>query len=402
MKLSDFGKDFLLLALRLDKHSKGYVDFYFGPNKLRKIAENEDKVSPKQLLNDCKILQKSLFTQGYDKHRERYLEKCLTALRTSVEILNGIKFSIEDQFFNFYDVPLQIVDETKLDELIEVVKEAYGVSENLDKCMNELRKQRTIPGPKVLRLFKKALKIVEMRTKEMLVDLLPPEEKISLNLVNNSVTEKVKWAYYNWYNGNFRSQIDINPNYNMYWTSFLSSAAHEGYPGHHTEFSVKEQVLFKDLNQFEHSILLLKSPKLIISEGIAEMAANLLFSYRDQAEIGLREFCPDTSKEESLDLLILQKEIKGKIHLFSYNLAYHALVDKWSEKRLVQYANSYGIFSHQNIKNQLNMIYDLVHSTTIFSYNLGSNLIINKYGEFPSIKNFKNLLSNSILPSDLV
>lgn len=402
MKLSGFGKDFLLLALRLDKHSKGYVDFYFGPIKLRKITENEEKVSPKKLLTDCKILQNSLFTQGYDKHRERYLEKNLTALRTSVEILNGIKYSVKDQFFNFYDVPLQIVDETKLDELVEVVKEAYGVSENLDKRLNELRKQRTIPGPKVLKLFKKALKIVEMRTKETFIDLLPPGEKIALNLLKNSDTEKVKWAYYNWYKGNFRSQIDINPNYNMYWTSFLSSAAHEGYPGHHTEFCVKEQVLYKDLNQFEHSILLLKSPKLIISEGIAEIATNLLFSYRDQAEIGLREFCPDTSKEDSIDLLTLQNEIKGKIHLFSSNLAYHALIDKWSEKSLVQYANNYGIFSHQNIKNQLNMISDLVHSTTIFSYNLGRNLIINKYGKFPSIKNFKNLLSNSILPSDLV
>ncbi|GAH43066.1 unnamed protein product, partial [marine sediment metagenome] len=31
MKLSEFGIKFLRLALRIDKHIKGYVDFYIGP-----------------------------------------------------------------------------------------------------------------------------------------------------------------------------------------------------------------------------------------------------------------------------------------------------------------------------------------------------------------------------------
>jgi len=402
MKLSEFGRDFLLLALRIGKHKIGYVDFYIGPKKLHKVVDNEEITSPKKLLTDCSTLQEKLLIQGYHKARERYIEKMLKAIRTSVEILNGIDISVKDQFLGYYDIPLQLVDETKLDETIEVFKKAYGVSETLEKRMNDLRERRTVPGAKVMRLFKNALKIVEMRTKEMFLDLLPKEEKIVINLVKNNNIDQVKWAYYEWYLGNFRSQIDINPKYNMYWTAFLSSAAHEGYPGHHTEFCVKERFLYKDLNQFEHSILLLNSPKLIISEGIAGLAANVLFSYRDQAEIGLREFCPNTLKEDSLDVLVLQNEIKGKIHIFSYNLAYHALVDKWSEKKLIQYARNFGIFSQQTIKNQLKIISDLVHSTTLFSYNLGSNLIINKYGIFPSVENFRNLLTNPILPSDLV
>jgi len=41
VKLSKFGEDFLLLVLRIDKHIKGYVDFYFGLEKLRQIVDNE-------------------------------------------------------------------------------------------------------------------------------------------------------------------------------------------------------------------------------------------------------------------------------------------------------------------------------------------------------------------------
>lgn len=402
MELSNYGRDFLLLALRIGKHKTGYVDFYIGPNKLHQVVDNEVLTSPKKLLEDCKILQKNLFFQGYSKTREKYLEKYITAIRTSVEILDGINISVTDQFTNFYDVPLQLVDESELEENVELIKEAYGVSGNLEKHMNDLRKQRTIQGSQVLKLFKKALKIVEVRTKEIFDEMLPSEERIEINLVKNNSIENIKWAYYNWYKGNYCSQIDINPNYNMFWTSVLSAASHEGYPGHHTEFCVKEKVLYKDLNQFEHSLLLLNSPKLVISEGIAETAINILFSYRDQAEIGLREFCPNTAIEDSIDLLALQNEIKGKWHLFSYNLAFHALIDEWSEKKLIQYAKNFGLFSDQTIKNQLKMISDPVHSTTIFSYNLGSNLIINKYSQFPSVTNFKDLLTKPILPSELV
>ena len=116
MKLSDFGRRFLSLAHRIDKHNKGYVDFYIGPKKIRKSVDNEVITSPNKLLIDCKALQKDLFKQGYDKKRERYLEKMLVSMRTSIEILNGIEIPIKEQFLRLYDVVLQPVNESELDD----------------------------------------------------------------------------------------------------------------------------------------------------------------------------------------------------------------------------------------------------------------------------------------------
>ena len=401
MKLSEYGRRFLRLPLRLDKHNKGYVDFYIGPKKLRKLVDNEVITSPNKLLTDCKALQKDLFKQGYDKKRERYLEKMLTAMRTSIAILNGVKIPFKEQFLRLYDVALQPANESELDNLKEEFNAAYGGPGSLEKRMNDLRVQRTIPEDKVFELFKKALNITRERTKEVFVDLLPESERINIELVKNNNNNKIKWTYYNRYLGNFRSRIEVNPNYNMYWTLFFSAATHEGYPGHHTEFIVKEQRLYRELNQFEHSILLLNSPNLIISEGIAEIAANMLFSYRDQAEISLREFCQDLSKESSIETLIAQGKVKGKLSLFWYNFTYHALIDGWSEEKLIRYATSFEIFSQENIKNRINFSFNPVHSTTAFSYYIGSKLIINKHGGFPSVKDFRDLLINPILPSDL-
>jgi len=401
MNLSDFGRKFLCLAHRIDKHNKGYVDFYIGPKEIRKIVDNEAITSPSKLLTDCRVLQKDLFKQGYDKNRERYLEKMLTAMRTSIEIINGAEIPFKEQFLRLYDVALQPVNESELDNLKEEFNAAYGGLGSLEKRMNDLRVRRTVPEGKVFELFKKALNITRERTKELFIDLLPENEHINIELVKNNNSNEAKWAYYNWYMGNFRSRIQVNPNYNMYWTAFLSAAAHEGYPGHHTEFVVKEQKLFRELNQFEHSILLLNSPKLIISEGIANTAVNMLCDYREQADINLRDFCPDSSKEDSLEIIMAQNRVKGKMSLYLHNLAYCALIDGWSEERLIKYATSFEIFSQENIKNRIKLIFNPVHSTTAFSYNIGSKLIINKYGEFPSAKNFRNLLINPILPSDL-
>ena len=329
MKLSDFGIKFLRLALRIDKHIKGYVDFYIGSKKLRKIVDNEVLTSPNKLLTDCKALQKILFKQGYDKKREKYLEKLLRAMETSVEILNGIEISIKEQFIRLYDVVLQPVKESELDNLKEEFNAAYGGPGSLEKRMNDLRVRRTVPEGKVFELFKKVLNITRERTKELYVNLLPQKERIVLELVKNN--DEVKWSYYNWYLGNFCSRIEVNPNYNMYWTAFLSAAAHEGYPGHHTEFTIKERVLYRELNQFEHSILLLHSPKLIISEGIAELAVKVLFSNREAVEISFRELCPDSSNEVSLEKMIAQNKLKGKITLFWYTSQFFRSLNKFCQ-----------------------------------------------------------------------
>jgi hypothetical protein len=48
-KISKFGEDFLLLALRINKHIEGYVDFYYGSEKLRQTVDCESLTAPNTL-----------------------------------------------------------------------------------------------------------------------------------------------------------------------------------------------------------------------------------------------------------------------------------------------------------------------------------------------------------------
>ena len=56
--------------------------------------------------------------------------------------------------------------------------------------------------------------------------------------------------------------------------------AHEVYPGHHTEHSVKEQLLLRDQGLLEESIQLVPIPASLVSEGIAETGPDLVVARR--------------------------------------------------------------------------------------------------------------------------
>ena len=398
--ITKFGEEFLLLALRIDKHIPRYVDFYFGPEKLRQMVNNESITSPNKLLIDCKALIKQLGAQGYDKKRERYLEKMLTAMKASIELLIGVEMSIKDQFLKLYDVDLKPANESELDNLKEEYNEAYSGPGSLESRMSKLRITRKVPESNIYDFFKKALEIVKKKTEEFFADILPEDEYIKIVLADNN-NKQIKWACYEWYLGDYTSRLEINPNFTMYWTVFLLFASHEGYPGHHTEFSIKEQKLYHELGQFEQSILILHSPKLIISEGIANTAISILFSSQEVVEISLREFCPDASKEYSIEDLVLQDKVKRKIPLFWYNFAYHALVDKYSYDKLMMYGKNVEMFGEESLRNEIKRLSNPTYSKNAFMYNLGIEAIEQKYGKSPTAKDFRNLLINPILPSEL-
>ena len=181
-------------------------------------------------------------------------------MKTSIEILKGSKITVKDQISRFYDVTLQPINDSKLYALKEEFHDAYGRSGSLEERMKELRIRRKVVKSDVFDLFKNALKIVKNRTYELAPYFLPKDETIIIDLVGKKKENEIKWSYYNWYLGNYTSRIEVNPSYDIYWSSLLSAAAHEGYPGHHTEFFLKEKYLFHELTQFEHSILFLNRP----------------------------------------------------------------------------------------------------------------------------------------------
>jgi len=397
METSGLGSDYLELGLRMGKHQKGYVDYYYGPPEIKERVDQESKIKPEQLLKDCSSLKKRVFDQGFDDKREKYLEKMLSAMEVTIERdFLGVKRPVEEDFKLQADLELRPVKESKLDDLRAQIDEAYEGAGTLSERMARMRKKRTVPESEVLKAFRKGLGITEKRTREVFPDMLPKEESIDLK-----ADLSFQWACYEVYKGNFKSLVKVNTMYCMYWTSFLRFGAHEGYPGHHTAFAVAEDKLYRKENRFEHAILFYNTPYMIICEGIADIGLNALFSYSEQEEIALKEFCPDPKNGPPVEELIRQNIVRKNISMINFNAAYHKLVDNWSDEEAFKYLGSFEVYGDEVINNMIRKINEPVFKMVGFAQHLGRNLITNKFGEHPSPKDFRYLLENPVLPSEL-
>lgn len=394
MTIGNFGKDYLLLGLRMNKIIDGYVDAYFGPEEFKNTVDFEEPHSLNSLLKSCNELQNSLKDQNFIISRKKFLEKMLEAIRSSLEIKMGNNLPYLEQVKKLYDIQPELIDDSIFLSGVEELNSLYEGPGNLLERIIRSRKKKELSQDKIKEPFSQAFELLRKRTKELFPELLTPQEEIEIKIVKDQ-----PWSAYNWYLGGQKSRIDINTDLPVIWTNILPLAAHEGYPGHHMHNAIKEKN-WQDKNWFEHCILLIPTPEAVIAEGIANTGLDVIFSSKEIVQLALEHLSP-TPNEEDLDLLIAQNKAWKKFSGFSGNLAIHAHEDGWSDEQLIKYGLEFGFYPENHIKQQLKFIRDPLWATYIFTYFIGETMIKKKFGENPSPSDFKMLLTNPILPSDI-
>jgi len=395
MSSFDFGKEYLLLGLRMGKLIDGFVDAYYGPPELKELVESEQPLSPEKLLESCKKLQNQLINQGFIEERFKFLEKTLEAIEVSLNINLGEDLPFLEKVNKLYDIKPKLIDDSIFYRLAEKLDSVYRGSGTLLERFNAFEKKHEIPIEKLNKTVDHAFKVVGGKTYDVLPDLLPEGEEVSSEFVKDK-----PWAAYNWYLGDFKSKIEINIDVPVDCVTLLSLITHEAYPGHHTEHVIKEKLLYLEQKRFEHGILLIPIPETVISEGIGNTAADVLFSDKEKGQLIINDFCHKPSSED-LDVLIYRYQIKSKASMLYSNLAILAHEDGWSDDELVKYSLDFGFITEKKVRQALKFMRHPLWSTYIFNYSIGEALIKEKFGKQPSPEDFKLLLTHPILPSDL-
>jgi hypothetical protein len=389
MSLNKFGTDYLLLGLRVGKLIDGFVDAYYGPSELRDLVENEEPESPISLLKNCKNLQNQVNEQGFAKERTEYMKKTLEAIETSLNIVSGRDYSFLEKVSKIYDIKPELVDDSEFYKLKEELSSIFEGSEDLSDRIINFKNKHNLPFNTLKPTFEKVSKVIRERTYKLLPDLMPEGESISIEIVKDK-----PWGAYNWYQGNFKSRIDINTDIPLDCISILSFITHEAY-------AVKEKYLYIEQNRFEHSILMIFTPEAVVTEGIGNTAIDVLFTDHEKGQFILDHICHKSS-EANLDLIITYCQIQGELLKLLNNLAIHAHQDGWSDDKLVKYAFDFNLAPENLIRQRLQIIRHPLWSTYVFNYTHGERLIKQKFGQNPSPEDFKKLLINPYLPSDLM
>jgi len=276
--MSDVVERYLVLGLRLGRHVEGLVDAYYGPPQLKARVDTEPLAELSALAGDAEVLL---------AESEGWLHDQLRGLRTYAGVLAGEGLSYADEVEGCYGIrPRRVPEETfsaahdRLDALIP------GDGALVDRY-ESWRAARTVAPDRVLDAL--AVVVAELRKRSRAFAGLPGGEEVELEAVRDQ-----PWLAFNYYQGGFRSRVVVNLDRSIGAGELVHVAAHETYPGHHAEHAWKERRLVEERGMFEESILLVPTPQSLVSEGIAEVGAELILDADTQAALaGILAYDPE-------------------------------------------------------------------------------------------------------------
>src|SRR5262249_15271513 len=143
-------------------------------------------------------------------------------------------------------------------------------SGSLAERYEAFRQQFVIPSDRLSAVFDRA--IAEGRRRTLQYVRLPADEHFTVDYVNDK-----PWSGYNWYQGRYRSLLQVDTDLPIYRDRSVDLACHEGYPGHHVYNVLLQQHLVKERGWIEFTVYPLFSPQSLIAEGTANFGIDVAF-----------------------------------------------------------------------------------------------------------------------------
>ena len=273
-------KDYALLALRIDRVMRKvtdlpYVDGYYGPPAWKAQVESEPEMGAGDLVRATMALADALPAQNFEQQRAVCLEKQVVAIETVCRRLSGETFSLQEEVRRCFDVQATWIPDARFEEALEIYRATLPGKGTLARRLHEWRQGQYLLSPdqsdQFLAVTQRILTEIRRRTRQ-LIDL-PEGEAVEIHTVSDK-----PFGAATFYQGNYHTLIEINTDSPLSIPTLVDTLCHEGYPGHHTEFILKEHFLYRQQGHTEQSVPIVVSPPCLISEGIATWAWEMIFA----------------------------------------------------------------------------------------------------------------------------
>lgn len=394
-------RDYVLLQFRMDKAIRKFteyrfVDYYYGPPEWKAQVEAEGETPAAELVLAAMALAAALPMQGFEAHRVTYLEKQVLALETVCRKLNREKFTLEDEVQRCFDIRPVWIPETQFEQAHALLDEILPGEGSLNDRRQRLRNRYELAREKsglLIGFMRRAMD--EARRRTLAFVSLPQGEEVELQTVSDQA-----FGGENWYLGNYRSRVELNTDLPTHMGWLLDLVCHEGYPGHHTEFVLKEQHLYRGQGYMEQAISPIISPQSVISEGIATSAFDMIFT-PDEAEQWAAEHLYSEAgiKPASGDLVKLSKA-RELLEAVDGNAAF-MLNEGHPDEEVKRYLMKYKMLPDEHAQKALEFLKSPFREAYVFTYYYGKQLM-RPWLQGPNRQTaFQRFLTEQICPSDL-
>ena len=258
----DVAESYVKLVLAVGKHDADYVDAYYGPNEWKREADSASLPLPEIEQGAHELVAEVGNTSTLDPRRKAYLLGQIRALVARVRMLRGTRFSFDEEARALYDVTPPVNTEQHFQEIVSRLDGTLPGRGAVPERYVSYRNQFVIPPARIDAVFQAAIAAGQERTARHIP--LPPNESFVVEYVMDK-----SWSGYNWYQGHYRSLIQVNTSLPIYIDRAVDLACHEGYPGHHVYNALLERTLVRERGWLEFTVYPLFSPQSLIAEGTA-------------------------------------------------------------------------------------------------------------------------------------
>ena len=397
MRGSDsLGEEFVRLALAIDEHLPGYVDSYFGPESWKQEAKDAGKVPLEDLTRRTALLADGITQAGdLDRQRKDFLSRQVTAMQMSLRLLCGDKVSLAEEVQAVYDVQPAWKDESNFEESHKALDQALPPGGSLRDRLEQWKKSLEISLDQARELLPFVTDTLRERTRKKFA--LPTDESFEIEFVTDQ-----PWSAYNWYQGEFRSRIEINLDEPLRIIDLPALIAHEAYPGHHTELVSKEQRLVREMNYMEHLLTLINSPSCVIAEGIATSALETLFSDSELEDWYREELLPRAGLAHIDPSRILEVHRAAEKGNGLWGNAVFMLHDqKKPTEEIKAYLIKYGLHTEKEADQAIRFISAPLGGSYTFTYHVGYILLEELFSHVDRDTYFARLLQEPVTPSQV-
>jgi len=278
--MDELARRYILLGLRLERISPGFVDSYIGPSELAEAVALGPQPIPEELHVEAMALR-SIAAELPDgdpavERRRRWFEGQLRSISALARRSGGEEIAYLDLVEDLYGVPIAPVPDAVFAEAGERLDAALPGNGTLVERAAAHRKALRVPSKRILQaVIDSAERFREVTRRDF---ELPEEEGIDWEEAHDQ-----PWGAYAEFRGNGRTWIRVNADLPLDVSGIAFLAAHEAYPGHHAEHVMKEQTLVA-AGVGEATLRTIGTPETMLAEGQADVAREVVMSDRELAD----------------------------------------------------------------------------------------------------------------------
>jgi hypothetical protein len=404
-QMSNLSERYVKLVLAVGVHDPDYVDAYYGPPEWRTAAA-EQRRGLAELDADAAAWLRELADEvlppgagELERLRHRYLATQVESLRARLKMLRGERLTFDEESAALYDAVAPVHTEQEFRATLRQLDARLPGSGTLLERYQTFRGQFEIPKDRLSAVFAAAIEGCRARTLEHIA--LPPAESFTIEYV----TDK-SWSGYNWYQGNYRSLIQINTDLPIYIDRAIDLACHEGYPGHHVYNVLLEQHLVRERGWQEFSVYPLFSPQSLIAEGTANYGIKVAFPDAERRRFEREVLFPAAGLSAAgVDEYYDVMELVEKLSYAGNEAARRYRDGRIDAAAAAKWHETYALMAPERAAQRVRFIDQ--YGAYVINYNLGKDLVASYVerhaGTDPGRRwsEFAKLISSPRLPSGL-